>query len=64
MNVGNTTTITKFILMTIMPYLGISEALSNQLAGIITAIICFIIAYLDAYYPNTLKWLKNGEPKK
>lgn len=59
MNTGNLTTIIKFVVMTFAPYIGLSEALTNQLIPIIVAIAGFILAYLDAYYPNTFKFLGN-----
>lgn len=58
---GNITTVIKFIVMTFAPYIGLSEALSNQLIPIIVAIIGFILAYLDAYYPNTFSCLGNNQ---
>ena len=52
--IGNLTTIIKFIIMTIAPYLSLTEAMQNQLIGIIVAIIGFILAYYDAKYTNTV----------
>lgn len=51
---GNLTTIVKFIIMTIAPYLSITEAMQNQLIGVCVAIIGFILAYADARWDNTL----------
>ncbi len=59
MTIGNISTIVKFIVMTIAPAIGVDEATGNSIATIIVAIIGFILSYIDAYYPNTLKILKN-----
>ena len=58
--VGNLTTIIKFVVMTIAPYLSLSEALQNQLIAVIVAVIGFILAYYDAKYENTLIGNKTG----
>ena len=52
--IGNITTIIKFIIMTIAPYLSLTEAMQNQLIGVIVAIIGFILAYYDAKYENNI----------
>ena len=52
--IGNLTTIIKFVVMTIAPYLSLSEALQNQLIAVVVAIIGFILAYYDAKYENTM----------
>lgn len=52
--IGNLTTLIKFIIMTIAPYLSLTEAMQNQLIGVIVAIIGFILAYYDARYQNTV----------
>lgn len=52
--IGNLTTVIKFIIMTIAPYLSLTEAMQNQLIAIIVAIIGFILAYYDAKYNNTV----------
>ncbi len=52
--IGNLTTIIKFVVMTIAPYLSLSEALQNQLIAVIVAVIGFGLAYYDAKYENTL----------
>lgn len=51
---GNITTIIKFIVMTIAPYLALSADMQNQLIAIIVAIIGFGLAYFDAKHPNTI----------
>ena len=51
---GNLTTIIKFVIMTSAPALGISEGLKEPLTGAIVGIICFILAYYDAKYTNTI----------
>lgn len=58
---GNLTTIIKFIVMTIAPAVGMSEALSSQLIPVLTAIIGFLLAYFDAKYPNTLNVFGNKQ---
>lgn len=51
---GNITTIIKFIVMTIAPYLALTADMQNQLIAILVAIIGFVLAYLDAKHPNTI----------
>lgn len=51
---GNITTIIKFIVMTIAPYLALTADMQNQLIAILVAVIGFILAYFDAKHPNTL----------
>ena len=51
---GNITTIIKFIVMTIAPYLALPTDMQNQLIAILVAIIGFVLAYLDAKHPNTI----------
>ena len=51
---GNITTIIKFIVMTIAPYLALTVDMQNQLIAILVAIIGFVLAYLDAKHPNTI----------
>lgn len=51
---GNITTIIKFIVMTISPYLALTADMQNQLIAILVAIIGFVLAYLDAKHPNTI----------
>ena len=52
--IGNLTTLIKFLVMTIAPYLSLTEAMQNQLIGVIVAVIGFILAYYDARYSNTV----------
>lgn len=51
---GNLTTIIKFVVMTIAPYLALTADMQNQLIAILVAIIGFVLAYLDAKHPNTI----------
>lgn len=51
---GNITTIIKFIVMTIAPYLALTADMQNQLIAILVAVIGFILAYFDAKHPNTI----------
>lgn len=66
--IGNISTIIKFVSMTIAGYL-IGLAAANDLnlpidaaalSQLIGTVIFFIIAYIDAKYPNTFDWLGNG----
>ena len=56
---GNITTIIKFIVMTIAPYLALTADMQNQLIALTVAIIGFILAYFDAKHPNTIIDTKN-----
>lgn len=66
--IGNISTIIKFISMTIAGYLigvAASQGLdlpidAATLSQLVSTIIFFIIAYIDAKYPNTFDWLGNG----
>lgn len=66
--IGNLSTIIKIISMWIAGWfigLLISQGLQlpisqEQVATIISSIIFLVIGYIDAKYPNTLKWLGNG----
>lgn len=51
---GNLTTIIKFVVMTIAPYLALTADMQNQLIAILVAIIGFVLAYFDAKHPNTI----------
>ena len=51
---GNITTIIKFIVMTIAPYIALTADMQNQLIAVLVAIIGFILAYFDAKHPNTI----------
>lgn len=51
---GNITTIIKFVVMTLAPYLALTADMQNQLIAILVAIIGFVLAYLDAKHPNTI----------
>lgn len=51
---GNITTIIKFIVMTIAPYLALTADMQNQLIAVIVATVGFIFACFDAKYPNTI----------
>lgn len=60
---GNITTIIKFVVMTIAPYLALTADMQNQLIAILVAVIGFILAYFDAKHPNTIldNTTNNGE---
>ena len=51
---GNITTIIKFVVMTIAPYLALTADMQNQLIAILVAVIGFILAYFDAKHPNPI----------
>lgn len=51
---GNITTIIKFVVMTIAPYLALTADMQNQLIAILVAVIGFVLAYFDAKHPNTI----------
>ena len=66
--IGNLSTIIKIISMTIAGYLigalaakGLNLPISTEaLAQLIGTILFFILAYIDAKYPNTFEWLGNS----
>ena len=51
---GNLTTVIKFVVMTIAPYLALTSDMQNRLIAALVAIIGFVLAYLDAKHPNTI----------
>jgi hypothetical protein len=66
--IGNTSTIIKFLALTISGWilstlaaqgynLGID---ATTLASVIGAVIGLLFAYIDAKYPNSFKWLDNA----
>ena len=57
---GNLSTIVKFLIMTIAPAIGVDETTGDALVSVVVAIIGFLISFIDAYYPNTFKFLKNN----
>lgn len=57
---GNISTLVKMILLTVLPYIVADVQTQNQLTSIILAIVGFLIAYIDAKYPNTLSFLDNA----
>ena len=67
MNIGNITTIVKWISMTLAGYLigiitahGLKLGVDAQtLSEVIGAFIFLALGYLDAKYPNTFKFLDN-----
>ena len=56
---GNISTILKFVYMIIAPYI-VQYMTEDQFLVIGTAVIGLIIAVVDAYYPNTFKFLGNA----
>lgn len=64
MDTGNLTTIIKIVIMTMGPAIGLNEAHCDAIVTLLTAVICFILAMLDAYYPNSFKILNNHKTEK
>ena len=58
---GNISTIVKMILLTVLPYIITDAQTQNNIVSIILALTGFLIAYIDAKYPNTLSFLDNAE---
>ena len=58
---GNISTIVKMILLTVLPYIIADTQTQDQVISIILALTGFLIAYIDAKYPNTLSFLDNDE---
>ena len=58
---GNISTLVKMILLTVLPYIISDAQTQNQVLSIILAVVGFIIAYIDAKYPNTLSFLDNDD---
>ena len=67
--IGNLSTIIKFISMTIAGYLigaaaakGLNLPIDTEaLSQLIGTLLFFTLAYIDAKYPNTFSWLGNDE---
>ena len=67
-SIGNLSTIIKFVSMTIAGYLigalatkGLNLPISEEaLAEIVSTLIFFGLAYIDAKYPNTFAFLDNA----
>ena len=57
---GNISTIVKMILLTVLPYIISDTQTQNNVVSIILALTGFLIAYIDAKYPNTLAFLDNA----
>lgn len=58
--IGNITTIIKILIMTIAPAIAVYIGTDEQtVATFLTAILTFILAVIDARYPNTLKVFDN-----
>ena len=56
---GNISTILKFVYMIIAPYI-VQYMTEDQFLVIGTAVVGLVIAVVDAYYPNTFKFLGNA----
>lgn len=58
--IGNITTIVKILIMTIAPAIAVYIGTDSQtVIAFLTAILTFILAVIDARYPNTLKVFDN-----
>ena len=58
--IGKITTIIKILIMTIAPTIAVYIGTDEQtVATFLTAILTFILAVIDARYPNTLKVFDN-----
>lgn len=61
--IGNITTILKILIMTIAPTIAAYLAVDQQtVLTFLTAVITFIIAIIDAKYPNTILDKTQAEP--
>ena len=58
---GNISTLVKMILLTVLPYIIADSQTQDQVVSIILAITGFLIAYIDAKYPNSLSFLDNED---
>lgn len=56
---GNLFTIIKFIVLTISPAVGVDAITGEALVSVISAVVGFLIAYIDAENPNNFKCLGN-----
>ena len=58
--IGNITTIIKILIMTIAPAIAVYIGTDEQtVIAFLTAVLTFILAVIDARYPNTLKVFDN-----
>jgi len=58
--IGNITTIVKILIMTIAPAIAVYIGTDSQtVIAFLTAVLTFILAVIDARYPNTLKVFDN-----
>jgi Mg2+/Co2+ transporter CorB len=54
--IGNLTTIIKILIMTIAPAIAVYIGTDSQtVIAFLTAVLTFVLAVIDAKYPNTLK---------
>lgn len=61
--IGNLTTILKILIMTIAPTIAVYIGIDQQtVLTFLTAVITFIIAIIDAKYPNTILDKTTNEP--
>lgn len=58
--VGDLSTVVKFVVMTVAPALGVDEVTGDALVSVVVAVVGFLLAYVDARYPNSLRFLGNG----
>ena len=57
---GNATTIVKFLVCMIFPYVSAYGVTESMLTAILSLILGFIVALLDAKYHNTFAFLGNA----
>ena len=58
---GDISTIIKFIVMTIAPAVGLDEVTGDALVSVLVAVVGFLLAWVDASHPNTLRLFHNGD---
>ena len=60
--IGNITTIIKILIMTVAPAIAVYIGTDEQtIITFLTAVLTFILAVLDAKYPNTMRVFDNNE---
>lgn len=57
---GNLSTILKFIVMVIAPYLAVYGIDQSTLYAVLSAVVGLVLAYVDAKYPNSMSFLGNA----
>lgn len=57
---GNLSTVLKFIVLIVAPYVAVYGIDQSTLYGVLSALLGLILAIVDARYPNTLALFGNG----